>query len=114
MINTDSLLSSYNYELPENLIAQKPSIPAHNAKMMILNPKEWNYSIEDSSFIQLPKYLNNNYLIFLNRTKVFKARIPLEGEKIIRKSWKEVINALFPITRTSNHEVKFSSKTILF
>jgi S-adenosylmethionine:tRNA-ribosyltransferase-isomerase (queuine synthetase) len=40
MINTDSLLSSYNYELPENLIAQKPSIPAHNAKMMILNPKE--------------------------------------------------------------------------
>ena len=91
MINTDSLLSSYNYELPENLIAQKPSIPAHNAKMMVLNPKEWNYSIEDSSFIQLPKYLNNNYLIFLNRTKVFKARIPLEGEKIIRKSWKEVI-----------------------
>jgi S-adenosylmethionine:tRNA-ribosyltransferase-isomerase (queuine synthetase) len=39
MIKKDSLLSSYDYNLPENLIAQTPSIPAHNAKMMILTPK---------------------------------------------------------------------------
>nr|MBR6100697.1 S-adenosylmethionine:tRNA ribosyltransferase-isomerase [bacterium] len=37
-MNKDSLLSSYNYNLPENLIAQEPSIPAHNAKMMVLTP----------------------------------------------------------------------------
>jgi len=90
MINKDALLSSYDYDLPNNLIAQEPSIPAHNAKMMVLTPENWEYKTEHSTFIQLPKYLNNNYLIFLNRTKVFKARIPLQWEKIIRKSWKTV------------------------
>ena len=91
MVNKDSLLSSYEYNLPENLIAQEPSIPAHNAKMMIIFPKGWKTKIEHSTFIELPKEINDSYLIFLNRTKVFKARIPLQGEKIIRKSWKEVI-----------------------
>ena len=91
MINKDLLLSSYEYNLPENLIAQEPSIPAHDAKMMILTPSNQKYSIDHSNFIELPKYIDQNYLIFLNRTKVFKARIPLQGEKIIRKSWKEVI-----------------------
>ena len=91
MVNKDSLLSSYKYNLPENLIAQQPSIPAHNAKMMVIFPEKWKTKIEHSTFIELPKDINNHYLIFLNRTKVFKARIPLQGEKIIRKSWKEVI-----------------------
>ena len=91
MVNKDSLLSSYEYNLPENLIAQQPSIPAHNAKMMVIFPKGWKTKIEHSTFIELPKDINDSYLIFLNRTKVFKARIPLQGEKIIRKSWKEVI-----------------------
>ena len=91
MVNKDSLLSSYEYNLPENLIAQQPSIPAHNAKMMVIFPEKWKTKIEHSTFIELPKDINDNYLIFLNRTKVFKARIPLQGEKIIRKSWKEVI-----------------------
>ncbi len=90
-MNKDSLLSSYNYNLPENLIAQEPSIPAHNAKMMVLTPNNWGYKCEHSKFIELPNFINDNYLLFLNRTKVFKARIPLQGEKIIRKSWKEVI-----------------------
>jgi S-adenosylmethionine:tRNA ribosyltransferase-isomerase len=39
MINKDALLSSYDYDLPNNLIAQEPSIPAHNAKMMVLSPE---------------------------------------------------------------------------
>ena len=90
-MNKDSLLSSYNYNLPENLIAQEPSIPAHNAKMMVLTPKNWWYKCEHSKFIELPNFINDNYLLFLNRTKVFKARIPLQWERIIRKSWKEVI-----------------------
>lgn len=91
MINEDLLLSSYNYHLPEELIAQVPSTPAHNAKMMIVTTNNKWYNIEHSNFIELPKYLDNKYLLFLNRTKVFKARIPLNGEKIIRKSWKEII-----------------------
>ena len=92
MENKDLLLSSYEYHLPEEQIAQFPSIPAHNAKLMICSKKEdWEYLIEHKHFFNLPEILTENHLLFLNRTKVFKARIPLKDIKIIRNSWKELI-----------------------
>lgn len=85
----DLLLSSYNYNLPDKQIAQVPSVPAHNAKMLICTPNQnRGYDFQHKTFIELAEQLDDKYLIFLNRTKVFKARIPLHWVKIIRKSWK--------------------------
>ena len=90
-MHEDQLLSSYNYELPESHIAQVPSIPAHSAKMMICSiDQKGNCKTKDQIFFDLTESLNSNYLLFLNRTKVFKARIPLHKVKIIRKSGKEI------------------------
>ncbi len=90
-MHEDELLSSYNYELPESHIAQVPSIPAHSAKMMICSiDQKGNCKTKDQIFFDLTESLNSNYLLFLNRTKVFKARIPLHNVKIIRKSGKEI------------------------
>ena len=32
----DNLLSSYNYDLPNDLIAQSPAVSRHDAKLMIV------------------------------------------------------------------------------
>lgn len=90
-MHEDLLLQSYDYQLPESHIAQTPSFPAHHAKMMrcTLNPKG-ECETTDQHFFDLPKQLDERYLLFLNRTKVFKARIPLKDIKIRRKSGKEV------------------------
>ena len=90
-MHEDELLSSYNYELPESHIAQVPSIPAHAAKMMVCSiDQKDDCKTKDQIFSDLTESLNDNYLLFLNRTKVFKARIPLHNVKIIRKSGKEI------------------------
>lgn len=87
----DKLLSSYTYNLPESLIAQVPAFPAHTAKMMVCSfDQEGELITRDQIFSDLGDELDENYILFLNRTKVFKARIPLHDTKIIRKSGKEV------------------------
>jgi len=79
------LLDSYDYELPEEMIAQIPAQPAESAKLLIYSQK--NNSIQDYHFYDLPELLSSNDVLICNNTKVFKARIPLNQTKIIRKSW---------------------------
>lgn len=38
-MHADFLLTSYDYDLPIESIAQVPALPAHTAKMMICSPK---------------------------------------------------------------------------
>jgi S-adenosylmethionine:tRNA ribosyltransferase-isomerase len=49
-------LSAYDYELPKELIAQKPTDPADNCKLLIFNRK--NNQVIDEIFYNLPNYLN--------------------------------------------------------
>ena len=81
----DYLLDSYEYELPEEMIAQTPAQPVESAKLLIWSQK--NKSIQDYHFYDLPNLLTTNDILVCNNTKVFKARIPLNQTKIIRKSW---------------------------
>lgn len=90
-MHADLLLENYDYELPESAIAQVPSQPAHHAKMLILSKDPENNYKEDQHFFDLITQLDSRYLLFLNRSKVFKARIPLKNTKIIRKSGKEIL-----------------------
>ena len=80
----DYLLANYEYELPEEMIAQIPAQPAESAKLLIWSQK--NKSIQDYHFYDLPNLLTTNDILVCNNTKVFKARIPLNQTKIIRKS----------------------------
>jgi S-adenosylmethionine:tRNA ribosyltransferase-isomerase len=71
-INT-SLTLSYDFNLPQELIANHPVTPADNAKLLIYN-RTTNTIIHDI-FKNIQKYLPQNTSIFLNDTKVIKARI---------------------------------------
>ncbi|MDO4714112.1 MAG: S-adenosylmethionine:tRNA ribosyltransferase-isomerase [bacterium] len=90
MLDPDLLLSNYDYYLPQEAIAQMPSIPAHSAKLMICSPAQTPISVQHQHFRDLQTHLDSRYLLFLNRSKVFKARIPLNQTKIIRKSGKKI------------------------
>ena len=82
----DFLLDSYDYDLPEEMIAQVPAQPAEFAKLLIFSQSD--SSIQDYHFYDLPNLLTSNDVLVCNNTKVFKARIPLVQTKVIRKSWK--------------------------
>ncbi len=67
------LLSEYDYELPESLIAQMPADKRENSKMMVLNIK--NQSIEHRHFYNIIDYIDKNTLLVMNNTKVIPARL---------------------------------------
>lgn len=76
--NLDPLkTSSYDYDLPKELIATKPVYPADSAKLLVYN-RETN-TITHTTFKSLMDVLPDNLSVFLNDTKVIKARI--FGEK---------------------------------
>ena len=85
MENSDFLLDSYDYNLPEEMIAQIPAQPAESAKLLIWSKSD--SSIQDYHFYDLPNLLSDKDILVCNNTKVFKARIPLNQTKIKRKSW---------------------------
>ena len=67
------LISEFNYNLPENLIAQNPLDKRENSRMLVLNRTEENFV--DKRFYNFPKFLKKGDVIVLNNTKVFPARL---------------------------------------
>lgn len=67
------LVSEFDYELPEELIAQKPTSRRAQSKMMVLDRK--SKSIEHKKFADIIDYLDENDVLVLNDTKVFPARL---------------------------------------
>lgn len=67
------LLSDYDYELPENLIAQFPADKRQNSRMMVLDRN--NESIEHKHFYDIVDYIDNDSVLVLNDTKVIPARL---------------------------------------
>ncbi|APW65841.1 MULTISPECIES: tRNA preQ1(34) S-adenosylmethionine ribosyltransferase-isomerase QueA [Arcobacteraceae] len=65
--------SSYDYSLPKELIASKPVHPADSAKLLVYNTK--TNTITHSTFKNLMDFLPDDISVFLNDTKVIKARI---------------------------------------
>ena len=66
-------ISEFDYELPEELIAQMPSDKRENSKMMVLNSVE--QTIEHKHFYDITDYLDDNCILVLNNTKVLPARL---------------------------------------
>lgn len=67
------LVSDFDYELPEELIAQMPADKRDNSKMLVLNRS--NHTIEHKHFYDIVDYLDENTLLVLNNTKVLPARL---------------------------------------
>ena len=67
------LLSEYDYNLPEELIAQMPANKRENSKMMVLNRKD--RTIFHKHFYDITDLLDENTLLVMNNTKVLPARL---------------------------------------
>ena len=66
-------VSEYDYELPEELIAQMPADKRENSRMLVLNPE--NHTIEHKHFYDIVNLLDENTLLVMNNTKVLPARL---------------------------------------
>ena len=66
-------VSDFNYELPENLIAQHPYDKRDEARLMVLNKN--NQEIEHKVFKDIIDYLNPGDCLVINNTKVIPARL---------------------------------------
>ncbi len=69
-------LSDFDYNLPEELIAQIPATPRDHSKLMILDSKK--QEIKDKHFYDILDELWENDVLVLNKTKVINARLHFE------------------------------------
>ena len=66
-------ISDFDYELPEELIAQQPLSERDASRMLVINRATG--TLEDGHFVSLPNYLNAGDCLVLNNTRVFPARL---------------------------------------
>ncbi len=67
------LLSDFDYELPEELIAQTPIEPRNASRLMVLDPL--NETIEHHHFFELKNFLTAGDTLIFNDTRVIPARL---------------------------------------
>jgi len=66
-------ISKFQYDLPKDLIAQKPINPRNHSKLLVVDRKTGN--ITSKHFYNLTDILSKNDVLVLNKTKVFPARL---------------------------------------
>ncbi|MBT8310137.1 MAG: tRNA preQ1(34) S-adenosylmethionine ribosyltransferase-isomerase QueA [Flavobacteriaceae bacterium] len=72
-------LSHFNFDLPEDLLAEHPTENRDESRLMVLNRKD--QSIEHKQFKDLIDYFDEDDVMILNNTKVFPARLFGNKEK---------------------------------
>ncbi|MFT5819046.1 MAG: S-adenosylmethionine:tRNA ribosyltransferase-isomerase [Crocinitomix sp.] len=72
-------LSAFNFELPEELIAQHPNPSRDEARLMVLNREK--QTIEHKQFKDVLDYFDEDDVLIMNNTKVFPARLYGNKEK---------------------------------
>ena len=74
----DNLLSSYNYDLPNDLIAQSPTERRHDAKLMIVKDGlDEPLNLNHAKILDLTDILKAGDLLVVNNTRVIKARLKI-------------------------------------
>ncbi|MDD3773694.1 MAG: tRNA preQ1(34) S-adenosylmethionine ribosyltransferase-isomerase QueA [Patescibacteria group bacterium] len=97
---------NFNYKLPVGLIAQEPNNPRDHSRMMILD--RLNGAIFHSNFFDLPKILDEKYVLVFNNTQVMPARVfgyketggkveVLFVKKLTQKVWEVLIKGKITI-----------------
>ena len=72
-------LSHFNFELPDELLAEYPAENRDESRLMVLNRKE--QTIEHKMFKDIIEYFDEDDVMILNDTKVFPARLFGNKEK---------------------------------
>ncbi len=72
-------LSHFNFDLPDELLAEYPSENRDESRLMVLNRKE--QTIEHKMFKDVIDYFDEDDVMILNDTKVFPARLYGNKEK---------------------------------
>ncbi len=80
-------ISLFDFNLPEELISQNPSIKRDESKLLICNKKE--QTLEDKRFFNIIDYLKKGDILVRNNTKVLPVR--LYGVKKITNAKVEVV-----------------------
>lgn len=70
---TDLELSSYDFDLPKELIADRPVPDRHSSRLLVYN--EETGEITHSTFREIGKFLPENSTLVFNRSKVFPCRL---------------------------------------
>ncbi|GHT53249.1 S-adenosylmethionine:tRNA ribosyltransferase-isomerase [Endomicrobiia bacterium] len=73
MTNQDSILLNYNYEIPENLIAQKPVENRQDSKLFVLDRASEKFY--HRKFSDIIEYFNPGDCLIINITKVVPSRL---------------------------------------
>jgi S-adenosylmethionine:tRNA ribosyltransferase-isomerase len=83
-------VSDFDYELPDELIAQAPLAERDRSRMLVVDRegKSWR----DSRFTEFPGFLNAGDVVVLNNTRVFPAR--LIGRRVVNAAPGAVVEAL--------------------
>ena len=66
-------LDEYSYDLPPELIAQKPSPQRDRSRLLVLD--RMGEALQHSRFFRLPRHLRRGDLVVLNDTAVRPARL---------------------------------------
>lgn len=72
-------LSDFDYDLPEELIAQSPANPRDHARLLVYDRKTGK--ITDDHFYNIGEYLPAQTKLVVNNSKVEKCRLLFEGGK---------------------------------
>jgi S-adenosylmethionine:tRNA ribosyltransferase-isomerase len=83
-------LSDYTYSLPSELIAETAIHPHHDARLMVIDRTSGHLEAE-STFWHLDEFLWDDRVIFLNNSRVLRARIALSDTLYTSPSWESKI-----------------------
>ena len=80
----DNLLSSYNYDLPNDLIAQSPTESRHDAKLMIVKDGlDDPLNLVHAKVWDIKDILKTGDLLVVNNTRVIKARLKTSFDELL-------------------------------
>src|SRR5262245_17318991 len=92
-------VSEFDYELPDELIAQEPLAERDRSRMLVVDRASQSW--RDSSFAEFPTFLDAGDVVVLNNTRVFPAR--LIGHRILNGRRGALVEALL-VRRIENSE----------
>lgn len=103
-LSSDLELSSYDFTLPQSLIATAPLMPKEDARLLIYH----NDEIIHGTFRDLFSHIPSDYTIVLNDTKVIRSRLfakKLSLESFIKGNKDSVFNKNFLGTLPTEREI---------
>jgi S-adenosylmethionine:tRNA ribosyltransferase-isomerase len=99
---TDLNINDFNYELPKESIAKFPLEKRSTSKLLIFKDNE----IIHKNFSDIPNYLNENFFLVRNSTKVIYARLKAQKET----GGKAEILCVEPISPSNDPQISLMAK----